>query len=91
MTTELERTLKDCLLRLEKDISSTQARQNQTMTGQKEILEDHARKLLQLRREIALINGDLQALTERSQVLAKLYNRLEPLLTKLEGLLNAER
>ena len=91
MTTELERLLKDSLLKLEKEISATQTTQGENLEAQKTTLADQDQEFVRLWQEIDLINDDLQVLARQSQDLAELYNHLEPLLTKLDGVLNDKR
>jgi chromosome segregation ATPase len=86
--TELERMLKDTLARMEQDFSAKLTTQGKTLEEQQRALTIHSQGLHQLQEENSRIKADLQALTRQSHSLAELYKNLEPLLSRLSGLLS---
>jgi septal ring factor EnvC (AmiA/AmiB activator) len=86
--TELERMLKDTLTKIEQDFSLSLSVQGKELQGQRSLLAVQSRDLHRLQEEIVRINADLQALTRRLQDLAGLCENLEPLLSRLNDILN---
>ena len=86
--TELEKMLKDTLIRMEQDISATLTSQGKTLEEQQRALTTHSQDLRQLREMNSRNNADLQALMRRLEGLAELYKSLEALLPRLNGLLS---
>jgi chromosome segregation ATPase len=86
--TELERMLKDTLTHMEQDVSAKLVCQGQTLEEQQRALTAQGRELQLLQEENNRISADLQALTRRLHDLTGLCASLEPLLTRLSGILN---
>ena len=85
--TELERMLKDTLLRLERDMNDTQTQQGRQINGQQERLEAQDGYIQELRRAIRQLQTQQQESARHLQRLSDVYRNLEPLLTRLSGLL----
>ena len=88
--TELERMLKDTLARMEQDFSAKLTSQGKTLEEQQRALTVQSQGLRQLQGEISRVSADLQALTKRLEDLAGLYRSLEPLLSRLNGILSGK-
>ena len=88
--TELERMLKDTLTRIEQDFSTTLSSQGKTLEEQQHTLTAQSKSLRQLQEENSRNKADLQILTRRLEDLAGSYKSLEPLLSRLNGLLNGK-
>ena len=88
--TELERMLKDTLIRMEQELSTAQASQGNTLEVQQQALTEHSQSLRQVQEENNRNKADLQDLTKRLEDLAGLYMNLEPLLSRLNWLLNGK-
>ena len=86
--TELERILKDTLIRMERDFTATLTSQGKTQEEQQRALTAHSQSLRQLQEANSRSNADLQELTKRLEGLAELYKSLEILLPHLSELLN---
>jgi uncharacterized coiled-coil protein SlyX len=86
--TALERMLKDTLTRMEQDFSVKLTGQGKTLEELQHALTAHSQGLRQLQEEKNRIKADLQALTKRLEDLAGLYRSLEPLLSRLNGILS---
>jgi hypothetical protein len=86
--TELERMLKDTLIRLEQNFSLSLSDQDKELQEQKSLLSVQSRDLQRLQGETGRINADLQALTRRLNDLAGLYGNLEILFSQLNGILS---
>ena len=86
--TEIERMLKDTLTHMERDLTSTQHSQGSSLTDQQHTLEEHSKAIRQLADAI----GDLQAGQQESarhlQRLSAIHANLEPLLSRLNGILS---
>ena len=88
--TELEKMLKDTLTRMEQDFSAKLTSQGKALEEQQCALTAHSQGLRQLQEENSRIKADLQDLTRRLHDLAELYKSLEPLLSRLNGMLNGK-
>ena len=88
--TELERMLKDTLTRMEQDFSAKLTSQGKTLEEQQRSLTAHSQGLRQLQEENSRIKTDLQALTRRLHSVAESYKSLEPLLSRLSGILSGK-
>jgi Tfp pilus assembly protein PilN len=88
--TELEKMLKDTLTRMEQGFSAILTIQGRSLEEQQRALTAHNQSLRQFQEENSRIKADLQALTQRLQDLAEPYKRLEPLLSRLNGILNGK-
>ena len=86
--TELERMLKDTRARMEQDFSQSLSAQGKTLEEQQRALTAHSQGLRQLQETSSRSNADLQALTRRLHDLAESYKSLEPLLSRLNSILN---
>ena len=86
--TELEKMLKNTLIRMEQEFSAKLTSQDKILAEQQRALTVHNQSLCQLQKENSQINADLQALAQRLEDLAGLYKTLESLLLRLNGLLN---
>jgi septal ring factor EnvC (AmiA/AmiB activator) len=86
--TELERMFKDSLMRMEQDFSTSLSNHGTTLAEQQRAVTAQGQNLSELQGEINRTNADLQALTRRLQDLAELCENLEPLLSRLNRLLN---
>jgi hypothetical protein len=74
--TELERTLKDALTRMEQETSDT--------------LKAHNQELTALREKVNRISTQQQESARLLQGLSDAYKNLEPLLTRLNGIVSGE-
>jgi chromosome segregation ATPase len=88
--TEIERMLRDTLTRMEQDVSAQLASRDKTVEEQRRALAALGRELQRLQEENDASKADVQALTRRLQSLSDAYNSLEPLLTRLSGILNGK-
>jgi len=88
--TELERMLKDTLTRMEQDSSAKLTSQGEALEEQQRVLTAQNQALRQLQEENSRIRADLQGLTQRLEGLAGLYRNLEPLLSRLNAILNGK-
>ena len=88
--TELERMLKETLTRMEQDFSAALTSQGKTLAEQQRALTAHSQGLRQLQEENSRVKADSQALTRRLDDLAGLYKSLEPLLSRLSGILSGK-
>ena len=79
--TELERLLTEALANMEQVLHDTQNTQART-------LQHHNKELENLKITISTLQTEQLALTERLQRLNTVYENLQPLLTRLNGLLN---
>ena len=89
--TELEKTLKNALLRMEGELFSALAAQGKIIEEQRHALKALQAALTSQQERINRTNGDLQALTRRLRDLGDVYRSLEPLLPLLQGILNGNR
>ena len=88
--TELKKMLKDTLTRMEQDFSQSLTSQGKTLEEQQRALTAHSQGLQQLQEKNSQVKADLQALTKRLEDLAESYKSLEPLLSRLNGILNGK-
>ncbi|GHV49894.1 hypothetical protein FACS1894168_0290 [Deltaproteobacteria bacterium] len=88
--TELEKMLRDTLTRLEQGFSRSLSEQGEEVQEQRRLLDAHSRSLQQLQEEATRTKADLQALTRRLEDLAGLSVNLEPLVSRLNGILNGK-
>ncbi|MDR2489000.1 MAG: hypothetical protein LBD42_05880 [Desulfovibrio sp.] len=88
--TELERMLKDTLTRMEQDFSTVLISQGKTLEEQRRALAAQSQSLRQLQEQNSRNNAELQALTRRLEDLAGSYRSLEPLLSRLNDILNGK-
>lgn len=87
--TELERTLKNTLLTLERDLSSTQKAHDASLVNHQRSLESHAQAIRQLQEKIGQLQAEQQESVRHLQRLSDIHAKLEPLLSRLSALLNA--
>jgi uncharacterized coiled-coil protein SlyX len=86
--TELEKTLKDALLRMEGELSSALSTQGKALEEQRQTLKVLHAALASQEERINRTNDDLRALTRRLRDLGEVYRSLEPLLPLLHGILS---
>jgi len=88
--TELERTLKNTLLTLERDLSATQKAHSASLTNHQRSLENHAQVIRQLQEKIGQVQSDQAESARHLERLSDIHANLEPLLSRLSVLLNAK-
>ena len=88
--TELERTLKNTLLTLERDLSATQKTHSTALVNHQRSLESHAQAIRQLQEKIGQLQAEQQESARHLQRLSDIHANLEPLLSRLSALLNAK-
>lgn len=86
--TELERILTQSLTTLEQELTATLETHDKRLSGQQLRLEAQAQEIQSLRRTLAQIQTEQQESTRHLQRLSDIHTSLEPLLTKLNTLLN---
>ena len=86
--TELERTLKNTLLTLEQELSATQKIHDTFLANHQRSLESHAQAICQLQEKIGQLQAEQQESARHLQRLSDIHTSLEPLLAKLNTLLN---
>ena len=86
--TELERILTQSLTALEQELSATLETHDKRLSGQQLRLESQAQEIQSLRRTLAQIQTEQQESARHLQRLSDIHTSLEPLLTKLNTLLN---
>jgi len=87
--TEIERLLTDTLAALDQELRQTQESQGTILTDQQHTLANHANTLHQLQHQVARLNAQQQESAQHLQRLSAVHENLEPLLTRLSGILNA--
>ena len=87
--TELERTLKNTLLTLERELSATQKTHGTSLVNHQHSLESHALAIRQLQEKIGKLQAEQQESARHLQRLSDIHANLEPLLSRLRTLLNA--
>ncbi|MDR2573565.1 MAG: hypothetical protein LBC94_04345 [Desulfovibrio sp.] len=88
--TELERTLKNTLLTLERELSATQKAHATSLVNHQRSLESHAQAIQQLQENIGQLQAEQQESARHLQRLSDIHANLEPLLSRLNALLNAK-
>ncbi len=88
--TELERTLKNTLLRMEGEITATLANHDQSLNRQQHALVSQGDTLKELQAQIKQMTGQQQEYQRQLQGLSAVYRSLEPLLSRLNGLLSGK-
>ena len=86
--TELERILTQSLTALEQELTATLKTHDKRLSGQQLRLEAQAQEIQSLRRTFAQIQVEQQESTLHLQRLSDIHTNLEPLLEKLNTLLN---
>ena len=86
--TELERTLTQSLMTLEQELTTTLETHDKRLSGQQLRLEAQAQEIQDLRRTLAQIQTEQQESARHLQRLSDIHTSLEPLLAKLNTLLN---
>ena len=87
--TELERTLKNTLLTLERDLSATQKAHSTSLVNHQRNLESHAQAIRQLQEKIGQLQTEQAESARHLKRLSDIHANLEPLLSRLSALLNA--
>ncbi len=88
--TEIERMLKDTLTALERDLTATQRNQGDSLTSQQRTLESHSKAINQLADAIGQLQSEQQESARHLQRLSAIHANLEPLLSRLNGILNGK-
>ena len=88
--TELERTLKNTLLTLERDLSAAQKTHSASLDNHQRSLENHAQVIRQLQEKIGQLQTEQAESARHLQRLSDIHANLEPLLSRLSALLNAK-
>ena len=86
--TELERTLTQSLMTLEQELTTTLETHDKRLSGQQLRQEAQAQEIQSLRRTLAQIQTEQQESARHLQRLSDIHTSLEPLLAKLNTLLN---
>ena len=86
--TELERILTQSLTTLEQELTATLETHDKRLSGQQLRLEAQAQEIQDLRRTLAQIQTEQQESARHLQRLSDIHTNLEPLLAKLNTLLN---
>ena len=86
--TELERTLKNTLLTLEQELTAMQKAHSTSLVNHQHSLENHAQAIRQLQEKIGQLQAEQQESARHLQRLSDIHTNLEPLLEKLNTLLN---
>ena len=84
--TEIERLLTDTLAALEQELRQTQETQGTILTGQQQILANHANTLHQLQHQVASLKAQQQESAQHLHRLSAIHESLEPLLGRLNGI-----
>lgn len=88
--TELERTLKNTLLTLERELSATQKAHGASLVNHQRSLENQAQAIRQLQEQIGQLQTEQQESARHLQHLSDIHASLEPLLSRLSALLNVK-
>ena len=88
--TELERTLKNTLLTLERDLSATQKAHSASLDNHQHSLENHAQTIRQLQEKISQLQSDQAESARHLERLSDIHTNLEPLLSRLSALLSGK-
>ena len=88
--TELERILKNTLLTLEQELTTTQKTHGTSLVNHQSSLENHAQVIRQLQKKIGQLQTEQQESARHLQRLSDIHANLEPLLSRLSALLNAK-
>lgn len=88
--TELERMLKDTLTEMERDLAATLENHSTRLAGQQNRLETQSQYIQELHRSINLLQAEQQESAKLLHGLCDAYMNLEPLLARLNALLNAK-
>ncbi len=86
--TEIERMLKDTLTALERDVTATQRNQGDSLNNQQRTLESHSKAIRQLADAIGDLQSEQQESARHLQRLSAIHENLEPLLSRLNGILS---
>ena len=86
--TELERILTQSLTALEQELTATLETHDKRLSGQQLRLDAQAQEIQGLRRTLAQIQTEQQESARHLQRLSDIHTSLEPLLAKLNTLLN---
>jgi len=88
--TELERMLKNTLTTLEQDLSISQKAHGATLDNQQRILETHNQDIRHLQETVSRMKTEQAESARHLQRLSDIHTRLEPLLSRLNALLNTK-
>lgn len=86
--TEIERLLSDSLAALEKELRKAQESQGTILTDQQRILATHVNTFRQIQHQVDRLNIQQQESAQQLQRLSAIHENLEPLLTRLNGILS---
>lgn len=87
--TEIERMLTDTLATLEKELHQEQEAQKKRLAAQQGSLATHETILQSLQQQIAQLSVQQQKSIQHLQLLSSIHKKLEPLLERLNCMLNA--
>ena len=88
--TELEHILKNTLTTLEQELTATQKSHSTSLAKHQCGLENHAQTIQQLQEKIGQLQTEQQESARHLQRLSAVHASLEPLLSRLNALLNAK-
>ena len=88
--TELERTLKNTLLTLERDLTATQKAHGTSLVNHQSSLKSHAQAIRHLQEKIGQLQAEQQESARHLQRLSDIHASLEPLLSRLSAILSAK-
>ena len=86
--TELERILKDTLTTLERDMTAMREAHSTSLANHQRSLESHTQAIRQLQEKIGQIQTEQTESARHLQRLSDIHSSLEPLLSRLNGLLS---
>ena len=89
--TELERILTDTLSVLERELRQEQETQGTILVNQQHTMATHANTLRQLQQQVGHLSAQQQESTQHLQRLSAIYENLEPLLARLNAILNGRQ
>ena len=88
--TELERSLKNTLLTLERELTATQKAHATSLVNHQHSLERQAQAIRQLQEAIGQLRAEQQESARHLQRLSDIHANLEPLLSRLNALLGGK-
>jgi uncharacterized membrane protein YccC len=88
--TELERMLRDTLVRMEREVTVTQENHETRLITQQSRLEMQDQAIQELRQSLNRLQPEQQKSVQHLQRLSDIHANLEPLLSRLSTLLNVE-
>lgn len=86
--TEIERMLSNTLIALEQELRQTQKKHEEILGEQQKVMEIQASTLQKHQRQVSILSAQHQESTQHLQRLSAFYEKLEPLLTRLNDILS---